>query len=376
MNKSKEKNQKKNTKEKNILDLDNEIIIGIKTLPEQETKKNKKSVNKKESTKKMAGRKDTKKPRKEKQKPKTNKNQSSEKSNTKTSKTKRVKQEDEFELKLGIEDETVKRKNAKANAKRKPKMTAKQQEIAKRKRKIIFRLIKWTTLVVLLIGGGIYFLLSPFFNIKSITVRGNEKITTEEIISLSGIQLEENTFKVSSSKVQQAIKSNAYIESVKLKRKLPDSVELQVVERKPAYMITLGNAYIYINTQGYLLEVSKNALELPTITGFLTSEDQLQEGNRLIAEDLEKLNHVIQIMDSANNNEIGSLVNKINVANKQDYVLELKSEKKTVHLGDTSNLSTKMLYIKTVIEKEKKKEGEIFVNTDLSNKGAIFREKV
>ena len=183
-------------------------------------------------------------------------------------------------------------------------------------------------------------------------------------------------FKISDRKVKEAIKSNAYIESINIKRKLPSGIELQVVERKPAYMITLGNAYVYINKQGYLLEISKEALKLPIITGISTSENQIQEGERLCTEDLERLNSVIQIMDSANNNEIGNLVNKINISDKQDYVLEMKSEKKTAHIGDTSNLSTKMLYIKSVLENEKKKEGDIFVNTDLNTKGAIFREKV
>ena len=50
--------------------------------------------------------------------------------------------------------------------------------------------------MLIVIGGGTYFLLSPFFNVKQINVSGNTKITSEELISLSGIQLEENTFKV------------------------------------------------------------------------------------------------------------------------------------------------------------------------------------
>lgn len=378
MNKTKEKNKKKNTKEKDLLDLDNEIIIGIKTLPEPKAPKQKKVSNKKKVINKNT-RNSVKNKKKTSEKSKISKKEdrtNSLRTSSKTKSKKRVGKEDDIELRLGIEDELVKKKNSKANSKKKPKKTAKQQEIAKKKRKIIFKFIKWTTLIVLLIGGGIYFLLSPFFNIKSITTSGNDKITSEELISLSGIQLEENTFKVSSKKVEQAIKANAYIESVHLKRKLPDSVELQVIERKPAYMLMIGNAYVYINTQGYLLEVSTKALELPIITGFLTPEGQIQEGNRLCTEDLERLNAVIQIMDSANNNEIENLITKINIADKQNYILELKSEKKTVYLGDTSNLGTKMLYIKTVMEKEKDKEGEIFVNTDLSNKGAIFREKV
>lgn len=314
-NQAKEKYKKKNTKEKDILDLDNEIIIGIKTLPNDNIKSKKKVTSNK------------------------------------------------------------KKKNNK-KAKSKPKKTKKQQEIDKKKRKIIIKIIKWTTLVALIIGGIIYFLLSPFFNIKIINTSGNEKITKEELISLSNIQIDENIFKISNKKVEQNVRANAYIDSIKIKRKLPDTIELQIIERKPAYMITIGNAYMYVNTQGHLLEISKQDLKLPIITGYLTKEDQIQVGNRLCEEDLQKLSSVIQIMNAANSNEIGKLVTKINISDKQDYVLELKSEKKTVHVGDTSDLSTKMLYVKTVLEKEKKHEGEIFVNTDLSNKGAVFREKV
>lgn len=356
-NRAKEKSQNRNTKDKDILDLDNEIIIGIKSLPKQ---KKTKSPQKKKTTKNT----------KKKVTSKSGKQKEGTRKNTKKKKI----QNDDVELRLGIEDEIYKEK--KKQVKKKPKLTKKQQEIARKKRKIIFRLIKWTSLVMLLIGGSIYFLLSSFFNIDNIVILGNEKMTQETIISLSGIELEQNTFKISKSKVEQAIKTNAYIDSVKIKRKLPDTIEIQVVERKPAYMLTLGNAYVYMNTQGYLLEISQEKLELPIITGILTPEDQIQEGNRLYAEDLQKLSNVIQIMDSANNNDIGKLITKINISNKQDYVLELKSEKKNVHVGDTSNLSTKMLYIKKVLQNEKKKEGDIFVNTDLSTKGAIFREKV
>lgn len=365
-NKAKEKRNKKSTKEKDLLDLDNEIIIGIKSLPSSNDKKKRKVTDKKKSSKKTSGKKNNNLSKTKKKSGVTNKN---------TNKSSKKIVEEGFELNLGIEDETVKEQSNK-KTKHKEKVTQKQQEIAKKKRRIIFRFVKWTSLLILLIGGGIYFLLSPFFNIKSITIIGNEKIATDEIVSLSGIQLEENIFKVSSSKVEQAIKTNAYIESVQIKRKLPETIEIQIIEREPSYILTLGNAYIYMNTQGYLLEISKEPLKLPVITGFLTPEEQIQEGNRLCAEDLQRLSSVIQIVDSANNNEIRKLITKIDISDKQDYVLELKSEKKNIHIGDTSNLSTKMLYVKTILEKEKKKEGDIYVNTDLSNKGAIFREKV
>lgn len=193
---------------------------------------------------------------------------------------------------------------------------------------------------------------------------------------MSQIEIEENTFKLSKNKIEKNIKQNAYVESVKIKRNLPSTILIEIEERVPTYMITFANAYAYINNQGYFVEISKEKLELPIITGYATKEEDIQLGERLCTEDLQKLDDILQIMKAAESNEIANIVTKINISDKQDYVLELKSEKKTVHVGDTSNLSTKMLYIKEIIEQNKKIEGEILVNTDLNNKWAIFRKKV
>lgn len=219
-------------------------------------------------------------------------------------------------------------------------------------------------------------MLSPFFNIKEINVQGIERLTKEEIISLSRIELNENTFKVQTSETQKLIKQNAYVDNVYVKRRFPDKIEIQVIERKPTFMILFGNAYVYLNNQGYLLEVAKDPLEIPAIVGFVTPENEIHEGNRLCSEDLQRLDQVLQIMKSAESNGIKDLITKINIHDKQDYILELKSEKKTVHIGNTTNLSTKMLYVDSILNENKGIEGEIFVNTDLNNKGAIFRKKI
>jgi len=345
------KEKSKNTQKDSTFNVDNEIIIGIKTLPNPEENKKKTKKRKNEKIK--------------------NKNTTKKSKTTKTKKKTKNKEE-EFELKLGIEDEKVKPKKKK----KKTKKLTKKQEIARKKRKAFLRLVKWATLILLLIGGGIGFLLSSFFNIKKIEIVGNNKLTRDEVISLSQIEIEENTFKLSKNKIEKNIKQNAYVESVKVKRNLPDTITIEIEERTPTYMITFANAYAYINNQGYFVEISKEKLELPIITGYATKEEDIQLGERLCTEDLQKLDDILQIMKAAESNEIANIVTKINIYDKQDYVLELKSEKKTVHVGDTSNLSTKMLYIKEIIEQNKKIEGEILVNTDLNNKWAIFRKKV
>ena len=125
-----------------------------------------------------------------------------------------------------------------------------------------------------------------------------------------------------------------------------------------------------------MLEITSQKAEMPAIVGISTPEEELHEGQRLISEDLVKLGEVLQIMESANANELVDLITKIDISNRQDYILTLEKEKKAIHLGDVSNLSTKMAYVKKILNDEKGVEGEILVNTDLTNKGAVFREKV
>ena len=273
-----------------------------------------------------------------------------------------------------------KRKNKNiSNNKKKPAVTkkiSKKQEMAIKKRKLILKIIRTIILIGILIGTLIYILLSPLFNIKDVTVTGNNKLSGEEIISLSEIRTEENIFKTSKNDIKNKIKTNPYVENVKIRRKLPDKVEIIVVERVATYMLPFANSYVYINNQGYMLEITSQKANLPIITGFSTPEENLHEGERLLSEDLVKLGEVLQIIESANANGIQELITKIDMSNRQDYTIMLEKEKKLVHMGDVSNLSTKMSYINKIIQDEAGIEGEIFVNTDLTNKGAVFREKV
>lgn len=266
--------------------------------------------------------------------------------------------------------------NTNKNKQNARKKLTKQQQMAIKKKKAILKIVKVLTLIIVIIGVSIYVALSPLFNIKEINVTGNSKLSKEEIISLSELKTDENTFKVSKKNIKNKVKANAYIENVKIRRKLPDKVEIIVVERVATYMIPFANSYIYINNQGYMLEITSQKAEMPAIVGISTPEEELHEGQRLISEDLVKLGEVLQIMESANANELVDLITKIDISNRQDYILTLEKEKKAIHLGDVSNLSTKMAYVKKILNDEKGVEGEILVNTDLTNKGAVFREKV
>ncbi len=266
--------------------------------------------------------------------------------------------------------------NQKKEEQNKQKMSKKQRQILKKKKRIK-RMLKFTALLMIIIAGIIFALVSPIFNIQEIEVSDNEQINTETIISLSQLNLGQNIFKFNKNKVNKNIKTNAYIESVEIKRKLPNKVQIQIEERKKEYNVEFLNGYAYINNQGYILQISEERQALPTIQGISTPDEQIVEGNRLNSEDLEKLEVIIQIMNICKNYELDSKVTNIDISKKDEYTLYLEEEKKTIYLGDKNNLSNKMLYVQVIIEENRGKEGEIFVNGDLNNNfKPRFKEKV
>lgn len=292
------------------------------------------------------------------------------------------------EIVIGVTkiEEDGNKKKEKNNKKRKQKKVHKKNQetritnerIEKSKRKkhsTIKSVLKWTTLFCALVSASIFFIMSPLFNIKQIEVIGNQKITTEAIISLSKIQMEENIYKNSSSKIKQNIKQEPYIEDVIIKRKLPNKIEINIKERVATYMLEYANSYAYINNQGYILEISENKLDIPIIMGYKTEDENIKPGNRLCNEDLEKLSIALKISESAHANKLEKEITRINIENNHNYTIIMENKKKTVYLGDASKLSDKMRILTKIIEDEEGNEGEVFLNMDLNKQNAFFRKK-
>ena len=291
----------------------------------------------------------------------------------------RKEENDLYYLEKQREEETVINM---ANQNHKKQMQTKKKKISKKERKRQKRIkrvkfiLKLVVIIGIIAGGTTFALVSPIFNIKDIIVTDNNKVPNDTIISLSTLQLEQNIFKFYNKNIENKIKENPYIEKVTIHRKLPSTVEIKVTERVAQYAVDYMGKYAYINTQGYILELAENNQDMPIIQGASTNEEEFQLGNRLNNEDLNKLEDVIAIMDVMKQYKLNEKVTSIDISNKNEYIIYL-DEKKKVHIGDTSNLSNKILYVQAIIEQEKGTEGDIFVNGDLNNGfNPYFRDKV
>lgn len=250
--------------------------------------------------------------------------------------------------------------------KRKEKIKKQNATNNKKKQKKKSKAPKIILLLLLVIGVVIFALVSPIFNIQKIEVTGNEKVDSSTIISLSGVIEGKNIFQISKKNVINNIKENTYIDKAIIKRKLPGTLQINVEERKIAYQVKVINSYVYIDYQGYILEVVSKAENVPIIEGFQTEQDTLLNGKRLSNKDIEYLRIILRIMETAKTTGISKLISKITIQNNE-YILELKKEDKLVYLGNATGLTNKMEYIQLILKNEKGKTGKVFVNGDINN---------
>lgn len=352
---NKKKHPKKKLKKVNpepmnddMFNIDNEIVIGVTVLPPKNGKSSKKNQPK-----------------------------------TKVKKQKNKKQNVRQQSKFDVTDKELNKVRQAQKGQAKKNKTVKRipyEEERKRrqKREKRFRILKIILKILLLfaiiIGILLFLFISPVFNIKKINVQGNSKINTEEIESLSKINMNENIFRFSSRQIEENVKENAYIDTVEVKRKIPNTVEIIVTERETKYQLEYGNAFVYIDGNGNILEISNENENLPIIRGYSTVQENIKVGNKLEDKDCNKLLTVEKFLRAAKSNEIYDIITYIDISNDKDYKIELPSKGKVAYLGDDTNINDKILTLKEILTREEGKNGQIFIND--SNKMPYFRENV
>lgn len=331
-NKKTNSNKKKTKNNDNdIINLDNEIIIGL--TPKKEETKNKKNTK------------------------------------TKKVKNKKAKYKKNVGASFVSNSQAKEQKNKKINSQKK---TINKKQNSKNKRK--GTIVKWIVLLTLLVTAVVLFLMSSVFNIKEIVVVNNSKVASQEIINLSTLKADVNMFKITNGTIREGIKTNPYIEEVNVKKNINGTITLDIKERVPTFMLNFEEQYVYINNQGYMLEMSKEPLELPTITGISTPNEEIKVGGRLNTQDLNKLDDVIKIIEVSKNSSLVNIITDIDISNLLDYKLTVESKQKTVRIGDMTNINIKLQMAGEVFAAEEGKAGEVYFQDN--GKKAVFKEEV
>lgn len=135
-----------------------------------------------------------------------------------------------------------------------------------------------------------------FFRVNAVSVAGNSRYTAQEIVDASGILSGDNLFALSKSKTASAIRSALpYVESVSIRRVLPDRVEITVRERVAAASVDSADGRWLISSQGRLLE-RESGQQVIAVVG-LTAQTPYAGGTLEVAEaQSTTLTHVLELL--------------------------------------------------------------------------------
>ena len=137
--------------------------------------------------------------------------------------------------------------------------------------------------MVILIGGFGSFIYqalgqSSFFQIADIEIKGCQRLSKEELLELSGVDVHSNLVEISSGQVQGLLEDHRWIDRAVITKKWPDRLVISVKERKPVAIVNLDDGLHYVDRAAKVFApVERMAdFDYPVITGLTGEGHSLQ----------------------------------------------------------------------------------------------------
>jgi len=208
---------------------------------------------------------------------------------------------------------------------------------------------KYILLLMLLAFTVAFLMTSTLFNIKTINVIGNNRVSQQEIIRVSGLSYQQNIFRINTKETMKNIFQNPYVKKIKIRRGLPNIVNIDIIEREPIVLVPYVGSFLFVDSQGIVVEISNSleGMELPVIKGLKFNTFKL--GEEIKVESKLQLTSVITLINEIKRTGINQEIAEINAENILNLKLLTKSGIK-INLGDDSNINEKIPLAKAILQ--------------------------
>lgn len=237
-------------------------------------------------------------------------------------------------------------------------------------------IIFFVFLVIAFIAGVI--ISAAFFKVNNITVKNSDEntdaslyYTQEEIIEASGFYAGQNLVLTDVSGAEFKIETTLpYIGEAKIKRKLPDTIEITVTDTKAKYAVLSDSGYVLFDDEVKVLDDS--ALSVPDTAALVigVNVSKARKGYKCEFSNYEKSSKLMALGALLNQYSITD-VTKINVSSDTDIKFVV-SNRITCVLGTMTGADGKVRLASKTIETENQKSMTSDLIIDLSSESKAF----
>jgi cell division protein FtsQ len=127
-------------------------------------------------------------------------------------------------------------------------------------------------LALITVAGGAYVLEGAFksaFVVRSVVFSGNTRLSDDELRTFSGLKGGENLLTLSSRALAGKMAESRWIESVSIRKELPNRIILKINEARPFALLDMKGRLFLVDDRGTMLEKLKESTVpfLPVISG-------------------------------------------------------------------------------------------------------------
>lgn len=240
----------------------------------------------------------------------------------------------------------------------------------RRKRNVIKRAV--ITFVLLIAVLVTLCLKLSYFNVQNIGVGHNKLVSSEDVITLSKIYKGNNIFYINTNKVRTNLFKNPYILDAAIKRKLPNSILIDIKEREAVFFIEDNKKYIIIDKNGIVLEVRDNIDNMK-----LTRLEGLDVGNIKLGEELSSANkrqidNITNITELINVNSSGIEITKVNLSDSEN--VQIYCGNLLLKLGP-SDLKDKLNLALNIIVSGNLKNAKGYIDVSVDGNPVVYTDK-
>lgn len=207
------------------------------------------------------------------------------------------------------------------------------------------RIILGIVILVLTVAGLLYFGY-VFFQAEKVEVSGNGKYTDIYITNLAKIPEKTHMLMLNTDEIKSNIEeAEPYLEVLNIKKKLPQTVLIEVKERQPKALIEYADSYLMADDEGNILEILEVLPEnrkYPIIQGFAVGSVSL--GRTIGTDDTFKITVMSEILTALENRQITDSIYSIDISDINNINMQT-SENLSVKFGQADKIVDKIKWI-------------------------------